>query len=83
MTCTFVHTTIGSFELGDPRPEPYWISSVYTRLVRQVVLLSGHFSFQTPVKCRDIRKGGKAKVFPSQSPSPRRHARRPAAALLK
>lgn len=87
VTCTFVHTTIGFFELSSPRP--YWTSSVYTRPVKQVMLLFCHFSFQTLLKCQDIRKQVRDRVFSLQFLRPTKACRghrlhwRPSAVSLK
>lgn len=70
VTCNFVHNTIGSFECGNPRPEPYWTSSVCPRPVKQVMLLFCYFSFQTPLICWNIRTQERDKVFSLQSQRP-------------
>lgn len=79
---------LASLSPAIPDQEPCCTSSVYTRLVEQVMLLFCHFSSQTLLKCQDIRKLIKNRVF---SPQPQRctkaftgprFCRRPAAILL-
>lgn len=71
VTCAFVHTQLVSLSLAIPDQEPYWTSSIYTRLVKPVRLLFCHLSFQMPLKCQATRKQVRDRVFspPSQRPT--------------
>lgn len=80
---------LASLSSAAPDQEPYWTSSVYTRPVKQVMLLFCHFSFQTLLKCQDIRKQVRDRVFSLQSLRPTKACRghrlhwRPLAVSLK